>query len=134
MLNNICMESQCETYVNHNWKKSLIDNDSNNDNDNDNIDFISQYCLPIELQHPFYPDTQKLGFSLDVGRRLNDGWYTTMFLSRDKHKFLGKFNRNVYLCKQYMVKHNKNKITHVTKYEGDAIGSWLNSQKKRFKG
>ena len=51
------------------------------------------------LNHPFYPNTVKIGSSTNIGRRIKDSCYTTMFLEKDIPKLLDYFRVEGYETK-----------------------------------
>lgn len=52
------------------------------------------------LNHPFYPNHTKIGCSIDIGRRIKDGDYRTMFKPEDTPKLLGYFTRDNFESKE----------------------------------
>ena len=61
----------------------------------------SLQCIPgiYMLNHPFYTDTVKIGSSTNIGRRIKDSSYTTMFLEKDIPKLLDYFRVEGYETK-----------------------------------
>lgn len=55
------------------------------------------------LQHPYYANTIKIGSSLDIGRRINDSCYTTMFLDAHKPKLLKYYTVDNYTTTEDVV-------------------------------